>query len=140
MPGKGRGLLATRRLRAGATVIREKPIISLLVGQGDPLVLFKLFSALPSLQKKRVLDFYDFMGNDTCEEEADLMRKLVRIVEFNSIKMEEDEEPKKNLYASASLINHSCVPNLVWYPEQVGQTIVLREKWKFHSATHISPN
>jgi hypothetical protein len=125
VPGKGRGLLATRRLRAGATVIREKPIISLLVSQADPLVLFKLFSALPSRQKKTVLVFYDFMGHDSCEEEADLMKKLVRIVEFNSIKMEEDEEPRKNLYALASLINHSCVPNLVWYPEQVAKTNVL---------------
>lgn len=118
VPGKGRGLVATRRLRTGATVLREKPIISLPTSQEDPLKLLKLFTALPSLHKNRVLEFYDFMGKDTCEDSAELMAKLVRIVKFNSIKSEEDEEPSKNLYFSASLINHSCAPNLVWYPEQ----------------------
>ena len=53
-----------------------------------------------------------------------LIAKLKRIVEVNSIVSHEDgKELNKILYLTASLLNHDCRPNLAWYPVE-GRIVV----------------
>ena len=68
----------------------------------------------------KIFKLHDFM--DTAEDTSDqnkVLAKLKRIVEVNSIvTFESGEEATKNVYLTASLLNHDCHPNLAWHPVQ----------------------
>ena len=50
--------------------------------------------------------------------DEELVTRLARIVDVYSIRSVEGQGVRRNLYQQASLINHSCEPNMVWYPLQ----------------------
>eukprot|EP00092_Neocalanus_flemingeri_P017534 GFUD01018969.1.p1 GENE.GFUD01018969.1~~GFUD01018969.1.p1 ORF type:complete len:340 (-),score=124.94 GFUD01018969.1:139-1158(-) len=125
VPGKGRGLVATRKLSLGLTVIREDPV--LVVSRQRPNY-DKLLADFLNLSKETrigILKLYDFVN--TAEDLSDqnkMIAKLKRIVEINSIEtFEADQEATKNVYLTASLLNHDCKPNLAWHPVQ-GKIVV----------------
>ena len=99
--------------------MREQAVVSVPLSGSSPALLLSQFLQLPTEKQDKVLGFFDFKSAEAGEGDGELMAKLIRIVEFNSIQLyEEGETPSKNLYLNASLLNHSCKPNLVWYPEQ----------------------
>jgi len=120
VPGKGRGLVATRKLSLGLTVIEEDPVlvVSRLRPNYDKLMTDFLNHSKETQMK--ILKLHDFM--DTAEDTSDqnkVLAKLKRIVEVNSIvTFESGEEATKNVYLTASLLNHDCHPNLAWHPVQ----------------------
>jgi len=118
MPGKGRGLVATRKLSPGFTVLREAPV--LVVSKLRPN-LEKLLMDFLKHNKETQLDILKLHDSvDKPEDltiQANLIAKLMRIVDVNSIvSYQADMLPTKNVFLTASLLNHDCRPNLAWYP------------------------
>jgi len=124
--GKGIGLVATRNIRRKTVVIQEQPVLTLSSEDAFEETLLRLFMQLSTEIQEKVLNFYDYLGPDNeGGDMGSILAKLVRIVQFNAIETEDKiQGVKKSLYLSASLLNHSCRPNLVWYPEDGG--IVVR--------------
>jgi len=128
IPGKGRGLVATRTLAEGVIVIREKPILGvrLTVGDKDERLLAD-FGKLCDTEKARLLQMYDYQdpcGLSSSEGQGDVAAKLIRIVQVNSIRTQEKEgEGTMDVYPTACLLNHSCEPNVHWFPKQ-GEIVV----------------
>jgi len=116
VPAKGRGLVATRRLLPGATVLREAPLLTLpLLGlQHTRAMLLATYHQLSQGGREALLAI---PGTELAGDE-DLGGRLAGILEVYSIRSVEGQGVRRNLYQQASLINHSCEPNMVWYPLQ----------------------
>ena len=125
IPGKGRGLVATRRLGLGVTVLTEDPVLVLsrLRPNYDKL-LAEFFNTSKDTQDK-ILQLHDLLEvAEDLTDENQLIDKMKRIVEVNSIvSYEVGNEVTKNLYLTASLLNHDCKPNLAWHPVE-GRIVV----------------
>ena len=132
--GKGRGLVATRRIKAGEVVVEENPLIVIEGHQRQ----FKLsheefrshFEKLDSNHQKKILELYDPTADQCSLQQADLQgkpdedtskntsMKAFRIFSNNSINVCEVAELQPRgeggLYNQISLLNHSCNPNSSW--------------------------
>lgn len=108
--------MATRRLLPGATVLREAPFLTLpLLGlQHTRAMLLATYHQLSQGGKEALLAI---PGIELAGDE-DLGGRLAGILEVYSIRSVENQGVRRNLYQQASLINHSCEPNMVWYPLQ----------------------
>ena len=113
---KGRGLVATRRLHPGSTVLKEAPILALpLLGpQATRELLLATFHQLSPGRREALLA----IPGTQLPGDEELVTRLARIVDVYSIRSVEGQGVRRNLYQQASLINHSCEPNMVWYPLQ----------------------
>ena len=126
IPGKGRGLVATRRLGLGVVVLTEDPVVVLskLRPNYDKLLADFLDTSKDTRDKILQLQDLQEVAEDLTDKNQ-LIAKLKRIVEVNSIvSYEVGKEVTKNLYLTASLLNHDCKPNLAWYP--VAERIVVK--------------
>lgn len=110
--------MATRNLSLGLTVITEDPV--LVVNQQVPnheKLMGDFLNHSSEIQMK-ILNLYDFVEEvEDLKTTNKLLVKLKRIVDINSIEtFEAGEEATKNIYLTASLLNHDCRPNLAWHP------------------------
>ena len=141
VPGKGRGLFATRRIIPGKVILEERPLLSLdggLLG-GMSLVTFRArhYPNITEEKKAKILQLHDPAENlKTLDLDADKMEQLVRknptlliwkardsdeagkmfrIYSGNSFQLCEDpalySTSQTGLFYEISLINHSCNPN-----------------------------
>lgn len=120
VPGKGRGLVATRNLPLGCTVLTEDAVLGMGTKNPNHDKLLADFLSKSEETRMEILNLYDGTdGTDTDEDLTDtnkLVAKLDRIVEFNSIiRCVVGQETTKNVYLKASLLNHDCRPNLTWH-------------------------
>jgi len=117
IPGKGRGLVATRRLGLGLVVLTEVPVLVLSKLRPNYDKLMADFLNLSKDSQAKILQLQDFLEvSEDLTDTNKLSVKLKRIFEVNSIvSHEDDEEVMKNLYLTASLLNHDCKPNLTWH-------------------------
>ena len=121
IPGKGQGLVATRKLIPGKIIVTEKPLIVVDTGRAFKNV-FPLYQSLTNGKKTTVLSLHDpgeGLNWKAClMTETQLERKILRIFEANSISLcgshQEMNINKSGLYPTISKINHSCSPNVVW--------------------------
>eukprot|EP00092_Neocalanus_flemingeri_P001695 GFUD01001809.1.p1 GENE.GFUD01001809.1~~GFUD01001809.1.p1 ORF type:complete len:328 (+),score=123.53 GFUD01001809.1:77-985(+) len=120
IPGKGQGLVATKKLQPGTIIVTEKPLIVVDTVTAARDVL-PMFQSLPGDKKIAVLALYDpgeklnKKPNFLTEDEQ--KRKVLRIFEANSIDLCSHSEfniNKSGLYQTISKFNHSCSPNVVW--------------------------
>ena len=111
--GKGRGLVATTTLLVGTVLITEQPLI--VAEKADKTEIVAAFQRLSEEKKEQVLSLYDFGSALANQNEMEV--KIIRIFCGNSIDLCAHEEMninKSGLYPTISLVNHSCVPNVVW--------------------------
>jgi len=146
VPGKGRGLVAATDLSVGTVLITEQPLMVAkpLTSGGSMDEIIAAFEKLSNEEKEKVLCLHDpginhvsmlkLLTSKSTYTEAD--EKILRIFFGNSIDLCSHEEMnvnKSGLYPTISLINHSCVPNVVWSwlladrSRRVKQVKVIRE-------------
>ena len=137
--GKGRGLFATRKIKAGQVILEEYPLL-VLSDVGISLREFRVYHYphIDDETKAKILQLNDPSENlkildaETVEKllrknpnmmlwkEArnDEISKIYRILNDNHIGICEKEElyniSEAGLYHNFSRVNHSCVPNTVW--------------------------
>ena len=131
-------MVATRKLKAGAIILQENPLLSVdVVGGQEESVqnvrsLLKLSQTLPDDEKQKVLSLHDpgessiQQLNLTAWQQIGLLNegiskdkfKFVRIVLANWISVcysgNDFGVNASALYEDVSRINHSCAPNCVW--------------------------
>ena len=127
--GKGRGLVATRRINVGEVLLEEMPMM--VIESRHSKISLKEFrehyDRLDTETKAKILELndstHDYIENQTKKEagnsdDEDETLRALRIFSNNSIEVCEREEmyPRKEgaLYTHISLINHSCNPNCTW--------------------------
>ncbi|KAK0649998.1 hypothetical protein B0T16DRAFT_350959 [Cercophora newfieldiana] len=115
VPGKGKGALATRLIRAGEVVIRESPAILNIpeLPKGvQPSQVGRLFELavqqLPEVQRKGV---YELAGGS---EDSDVTRgELInRVLNTNSFGIQVKDHFLAALCPEIARINHACRPNM----------------------------
>jgi hypothetical protein len=124
VPGKGRGLVATRRLGLGVVVMTEDPVLVLSKLRPNYDKLLADYLCTSKVTQDKILQLQDLLVvAEDLTDKNQLIAKLKRIVEVNSIVSHEVDIVTKNLYLTASLLNHDCKPNLAWYPVE-GRIVV----------------
>ena len=79
LPGRGRGLVASRPIPRGTTVIFEKPLIAVKKRPGVDLEIWKQYRQLSKVEKK----FYDSLG----PEKANKQEKVTSIFWEHCVKL-----------------------------------------------------
>jgi len=127
IPGRGKGLIATRKIPPGTLIIDEPPIIvvdrvSQEKMQND---IFEEFEQLSPEDKRAVLEMHDpaFIHSNKQDigqitmNQFELRAKVLRIFDVNSLDVCEQAEleiKKTSLHRTISRLNHSCAPNVFW--------------------------
>lgn len=123
VPGKGRGVFATRKILPGRVIIDEMPLLEsgviwnprgLKEKMKDPVIKSKILSLkdpkeAPSYEGNNVFPILmerGILGDDE-------ISKASRIFEHNSIVLHPDTN-SNGLYYNISFLNHSCNPNASW--------------------------
>lgn len=118
LPGRGRGLIATRDIAAGTRILDEKPL--LLAGFYSDLDVMenRIATTLKTLTKTEQEQFLS-LHNKHYEKHP-----FSGIMKTNALPCESDSNVG-GIYASACLINHSCLPNthFSWNSETKRQTV-----------------
>jgi len=124
-PGKGRGLFATRSLPLGFTVLTEQPVLVMNPKKPDYDKLLTDFKSKNKEIQVEILKLRDNPKNCAEAEEEIVHKKVARIFGVNGmIKCLDGKDVSRNLYLKASLLNHSCSPNVVlWHTRSSVQTI-----------------
>lgn len=107
IPGKGKGLIATKSIMAGTLILFEDPLISIPKPVDEKKVLSK-FNNLSESEQNNFLDLHDCGGE---------MKSIWQIFRTNSMQVCGFADLGVNdsaVYNSISRINHSCAPNAVW--------------------------
>lgn len=132
LPGRGMGVVATRRIPAGSIIIKEEAILTV----PDPLTkgvsldfitnIVDGYTKLPAAMRQRVLDLYaytrpvqenhirDFLNTASSDckltdAQVNFVIRLHSIFATNSF--EKTTPLHGSLYLRASRFNHSCLPN-----------------------------
>ena len=112
--GKGRGLVATRTLEVGELVLSERAFLKISF-KSKITSFFRLIEFEPEIRAK--------LMNLSCPADSSLKdfddnQILQRKFEANCIAMHTGVENDVSLvFEMISMINHSCMPNVVWFPE-----------------------
>ncbi|KAF9346707.1 hypothetical protein BGX26_001788, partial [Mortierella sp. AD094] len=101
VPGKGKGMFATRDIKRGTCVISEKPLVC--VGPSLP----KTLPTVASMSKKNIKSFLALRNIYSQEE----MTEVAGIIKTNALPLGENSE-NGGVYRVISRINHSCAPNV----------------------------
>jgi len=108
--GKGMGMIASRDIKQGETILKEDPVLVLDLMAPEPerhSTLLAQFNKLGDRDKRKIEALYDF------DPEGDANTKIMRIFKSNSIQVGFSDTPA-GLYPTVARINHSCSPNVVW--------------------------
>ena len=117
--GKGRGLVATRTLEVGELVLSERAFLKISF-KSKITSFFRLIEFEPEIRAK--------LMNLSCPADSSLKdfddnQILQRKFEANCIAMHTGVENDASLvFEMILMINHSCVPNVVWFPEDADET------------------
>ena len=136
VPGKGRGLFATRKIKEGQIILDEYPLLTSSGKMSFYAFMVTLYPKIDESTKAKILEIRDpgedlkMLDTETVkklisqkpflmlyrEDESDEKSKLYRIICFNchTICAEPDLYSKPTeigLYNYISLINHACVGN-----------------------------
>lgn len=114
VPGKGRGLLASRRLLPGQVLLFELP---LLVGSLslNPHLILQQYDRLARDKKEKIQQLTCVESStkfDNIQQLTDQEKKVLKIFQANSISVGDGD--MGGLYETISLLNHSCAPNVLW--------------------------
>lgn len=110
IPGKGRGLVATREIPIGTRILCEKPLLTLNV---KDLSDRRADSNDNIAEKVEALDRdakYHFLVN--LRNSRPDLRLLTGILETNALP--HDSKTTKRVFPTISLINHSCISNAIF--------------------------
>eukprot|EP00092_Neocalanus_flemingeri_P029853 GFUD01032411.1.p1 GENE.GFUD01032411.1~~GFUD01032411.1.p1 ORF type:complete len:327 (+),score=98.82 GFUD01032411.1:116-1096(+) len=113
MEDKGRGMIATRDIKEGQVVMRDKTIVTAKHDVSDPDnwdSLAEMVSRLPDTVRERYLALQPRLGLGLGEEQL-----AVRIFLNNAIALgAAGLDSRLGIFPRLSLINHACSPNAKW--------------------------
>jgi len=130
VPGKGRGLFATRKISPGKIILEETPIFTLKnPNKGYPVYRLSDFTQIDDETKATILQLHDPGENLKNLDKKDVdqlirerplfsydseVGKVARIICNSTISVNETDSTEGGLYYNISFINHSCNPNAIW--------------------------
>ena len=125
IPGKGRGLVATRNLEAGELVLSEKMFLKLDSNSAKDLSVFLKLD--PKIKEKlgKLSCPAEDMGYDKSDPEKYLAHCLLKKFRLNRICTAE-KSSSCAVFEIISMINHSCVPNVYWFWMEDKTTMEIR--------------
>mmetsp|Transcript_25966 Transcript_25966/g.72486 ORF Transcript_25966/g.72486 Transcript_25966/m.72486 type:complete len:363 (+) Transcript_25966:128-1216(+) len=117
--GKGRGIVASRRIQRGEVIHREKPLIEFRLGQ-DLNTLEQQFYALPAAKQEAVMGLFDSGAFNSGAEKS-----LLGIYVTNAV-LCTGSLFDSNMFETVSYFNHSCSPNVrfVWDEDAKEEVVV----------------
>ncbi|KAM7193971.1 hypothetical protein V8F33_007477 [Rhypophila sp. PSN 637] len=112
VPGKGRGLVATRKIPKGTRILSDKPLIALsklqsVTTQKDSLI--RQVEALPSSARQDFLSRPNIYGDG--QELADKYFGVFRTIGLPCGDDDDDDDEEAGYFPHASRINHACDNN-----------------------------
>ena len=113
--GKGKGVIATRKIKKGDVVMMEKPVLVLDKGGNnynpEDLSFTEQFMKQPKKIREEILDLHHERP-----EESNFLLKLFDIFNCNNIGIDVGigSSSGQAVYLNISRLNHSCSPNVVW--------------------------
>ena len=132
LEGKGRGLVATRPLEIGELVLSEKAFLKtpldtdmgsfLGLIEAEPDIRAKLMNLSCSADAElggriRQKGFEGLRGQDQM-----LLKKFwANCISVKSISVDGNAQ-ESAVFEMISMINHSCMPNVIWFPEEADET------------------
>ena len=125
VPGKGRGLVATRTLEAGELVLSEKMFLKLDSNSAKDVSVFQKLD--PEIKEKlgRLSTPAEDMDFGKSDSNKYLSHSLLKKFMFNRICTVEKSDSCA-VFEMISLINHSCVPNVYWFWMEDETTMEIR--------------
>ena len=111
IPFKGYGLIASNHINKYTLILSEKPLMK--YSNHDAMnkqVLYNKLMELPQSQQETINKMACSIIYDDCKMNED---KLCDIIDRNNIEIINDN--MNGLFPSIAGINHSCVPNVVWF-------------------------
>lgn len=106
VPGKGRGLVATRKISKGTRILSEEPIIrvpEVLDSQTQLESIHEQVDALTPDQRRAFLSLHNIYVNDAASQ-------YLGIIRTNALPFGDDVE-EGGIFLDACLINHACDNN-----------------------------
>ena len=123
--GKGRGLVATRTLEVGELVLSEKAFLK--IPSRD--VISKSFCHLDADVEAKLMNLScpaDAMFEKLSQEKMLENMSKILLRKFGANRMEVlsggGATGDSVVFETMSMINHSCIPNVVWLTEEVDKT------------------
>ena len=131
VPGKGRGLVATRILEVGDLVFSEKTFLKLDNSLAKDVSVFENLS--PAVKEK--LGRLSHPGGDL-DQDPHSSLSLQKKFRINRIDVPEGSRFSA-VFEDISMINHSCVPNVFWFWKDDEETLEIRVLKKIEEGEEI---
>ena len=111
IPGKGRGLVASKDIKKGELVFNDKPVIE-VNGASEVESLMEKIENLPS-EAKLQFNLLKGFGGESLESLIAQKGNFGAIFEItvNNSRIVDDQNKAFSLYLNLALLNHSCAPN-----------------------------
>ncbi|KAG6293351.1 hypothetical protein E4U09_003030 [Claviceps aff. purpurea] len=113
VPGKGKGLIATRKLPRGTRIIVERPLISILADMDDGRrrrFIRQQVEALSNDQRHAFLSMHNIHRFDDVEDQYLGIFSTNALSTLESV-VYNDDQPREAVFLEASRINHDCDNN-----------------------------
>ncbi|KAG6292108.1 hypothetical protein E4U09_003566 [Claviceps aff. purpurea] len=110
IPGKGKGLVATRTIPKGTRILSEQPLIAVPFGKSEKWRGKFITQKVKALKKKQ-RDAFLSMPNEF--RFIDTTTRYIGIFETNSLPADDELGKKNAIFPEALLINHDCDDNAV---------------------------
>ena len=121
--GKGRGLVAAKDLEVGDLVFEEKAFLKLPAEA--PWAFYKAaFSQLEPELESKLMNLFPI--DDASLNNLDRNQILLRKFNANAFQVEDEAASVQEgaVFEMASMINHSCESNVMWFADEVDKTRV----------------
>ena len=122
IPGKGRGIVAAKRIKKGDLIFIDKPALKLPDNMGLPAgPMESLNKQIKNLPKEAKSQFYKLTAPDTDPEKNAFVMALAKRNErdsetlklFMANALRNRKRSFVSVYLNLSLVNHACAPNAV---------------------------
>lgn len=114
IPGKGMGMVASKKLYQGTLLLAETPLIDAVFEDNDEALL-NIIRTFGKMDEKRKGEFASLYDPEKSSDKKMSRSKILRIFLANCVDIKglNEEDDHRGVFLRFSRINHSCSPNSV---------------------------